>query len=263
MELVRRPETSAADLGRVISRDAALAARVLKISNSALYGVRGTITTLSRAIVILGMRTLQSLVVAASSESLYRSKSFKDQLLWDHAVAAALVSRSLAKRFRSAPVEEAFVAGLLHDIGKAVLDANMSDAYQQIVQIVYNEGTTFVKAEQDRLGFNHCHVGAFVVRKWNFAPLLQEAVRWHHEPDKAEEEPKMCATVSLANAFCVKLGVGPERIPDIDLLSLPASRILGLNVAQLDDAFQEIREQLEEEEAKAKAEEQQQAGNRQ
>ncbi|MEE8583973.1 MAG: HDOD domain-containing protein [Acidobacteriota bacterium] len=248
MQLVRSPHSSASDLERVISRDSALAARVLKISNSALYGVRGTITTLSRAAVILGMKTLQSLVIAASAEALYRTRSFKDKLLWDHSLAVALVSRWLARKKGYRGTEEAFVAGLLHDIGKAVLDLNLPDHYQEVVQLVYNEGATFLQAENRLLGFDHAEVGTIVVRKWNLAPALQEAVRLHHDPELARLDPTLCALVCLANAICVRLGVGPERFPELDLSSLPCRQMLQFQNSELPAMLEEIQEKLAAEE---------------
>ncbi len=248
MQLVRSPDSSAFDLERVISKDSALAARVLKISNSALYGVSRTITTLSRAVVILGMKTLQSLVVAASSEAIYRTRSFKDKLLWDHALAVALVSRWLARKKGYRDAEEAFVAGLLHDIGKAVLDLNRPNRYQDVVQVVYNEGVTFLQAENRLLGFDHAEVGAIVARKWNLAPGLQEAIRLHHDPELARQDSTLCALVCLANAICVRLGVGPERFPELDLGNLPCWEMLQLPNSQLPKLLEEVQEKLAAEE---------------
>ncbi len=244
MQLVASPHGSAADLERVILRDSALTARVLKIANSALYGARGAVTTPSRAVVILGMKTLQSLVVAASTEAMLRTRSFKDKLLSDHSLAVALVSRWLARRQGYSGCEEAFVAGLLHDIGKVVLDLNLPDRYQQVLQMVYNEGATFLQAETRLIGFDHAEVGAIVVGKWNLAADLQEAVRLHHDPELARQDPALCALVSLANAICVRLGVGPERFPELDLKSLPCWQLLQLRDAELPDILEEIQEQL-------------------
>ncbi len=244
MQLVKRPDSSAADLERVVAKDVALTARVLKISNSALYGLRGTITTLSRAVVILGMKTLQSLVIAASSESLYRTRNFKDKLLWDHSLAVALVARLLALRVHRAKTEEAFVAGLLHDIGKTVLDLNLGDSYQDVIQQVYNDGVSFIQAERQLLGVDHAEVGATVVRKWNFSPILQEAVRCHHAPSHAEVEPRLCAVVSLANGICVRRGIGPERDPELDLSGMEASQMLQLSESTIEELMEELDEKL-------------------
>jgi putative nucleotidyltransferase with HDIG domain len=219
IELVADPHANASDLERVISRDAALTARVLKLANSALFGRRGMVSTLSRAVVLLGFKTVHSLVIAASTEAFYHTGStrFKDKLLWEHAVAAALAAGYLARECRYRGVEEAFLGGLLHDIGKVVLDTNMGERYQGIVERVYNDGVTFIDAEQEILGFNHAEIGSLVIRKWNLPDTLEEAVRLHHRAMRSLVDPTLCAIVSLANSVCVKVGIGPERLPKLDL----------------------------------------------
>jgi len=222
IELVGNPNTNVSDLEQVISRDQALTTQVLKIANSALFGRRGMVSTLSRAIVLLGFKTVHSLVIAASTETFYRSTSmrFKDKLLWEHAVAAALAAGYLARECRYRGVEEAFLGGLLHDVGKIILDANLGERYQGIVERVYNEGATFVDAEREMLGFDHAEVGSLVVKKWNLPETLEEAVRLHHRAMSSLLDPTLCAIVSLANSACVKLGIGPERLPKLDLTQL-------------------------------------------
>jgi putative nucleotidyltransferase with HDIG domain len=235
IELVSDANTNASDLEKLISRDQALAARVLKIANSALFGRRGTISNISRAVVTLGFKTVHFLVVAASTEALFRSNSvnFKDKLLWEHAVAAALAAGFLARECRYAGIEEAFLGGLLHDIGKVVLDANLGERYQRVVERVYNEGVTFVEAERDMLSFDHAEVGSLVIKKWNLPPILEEAVRLHHRARGALLDPMLCAIVSLANSLCVKTGIGPERLPELDLGQLEATIRLKLTPERL------------------------------
>jgi putative nucleotidyltransferase with HDIG domain len=235
IELVSDTNSNASDLEKMISRDPAIAARVLKIANSALFGRRGMISSISRAVVTLGFKTVHSLVIAASTEALFRSSSvnFKDKLLWEHAVAAALAAGFIARECRYARAEEAFLGGLLHDIGKVVLDANLGERYQRVVERVYNEGATFVEAERDMLGFEHAEVGSLVIKKWNLPPILEEAVRLHHRARGALLDPTLCAIVSLANSLCVKTGIGPERVPELDLGQLEATTRLKLTPERL------------------------------
>ncbi len=242
MKLVDDDDSSASDLQRVIGRDPALAARVLKIANSAFYGASTEISTLSHAITRLGWKPLQSIVIAASSRSIFSNKSFKDMLLWEHALGVANVSRALAGKCRYRDVESAFVAGLLHDIGKPILDSNLGDLYSQVIQDVYNEGVTFLQAERRILGFDHTEVGVLVLKKWNLPQVLQEAVKFHHDPGRAEISPHLCAIVSFANSLCVKMGLGPERLPDLDLNSLETARLLKLDSDTVSEYLEEARE---------------------
>ncbi len=249
MELLSGDDSSASDLDRVISRDQALTARVLKLANSALFGRRGMISTLTRAIVLLGFKTVQSLVIAASTETLYRATSsrFKDKLLWEHAVAAALAAGFVARECRYASVEEAFTAGLLHDIGKVVLDQNLPEPYQEVVELVYNDEVTFLEAEHKILGFDHAEVGALVVKKWNLPAPLEEAVRLHHRPMQSLLDPALCAIVSLGNSICIKLGLGPERQSELALEGLDVVRRLKLPPERLPRITEMLKEKLAEE----------------
>jgi putative nucleotidyltransferase with HDIG domain len=251
IELVSDGNTSATDLDKLIARDQALTARVLKIANSALFGRRATISTISRAVVMLGFKTVQSLIIAASTEALFRPNSvnFKDKLLWEHAVAAALAAGILARECRYPGVEEAFLGGLLHDIGKVVLDTNLGGRYQRVVERVYNEGVTFVDAERDMLGFDHAEIGAFVIKKWNLPPTLEEAVRLHHHSRGASLDPTLCAIVGLANSLCVKIGIGPERRPELDLGQLETSTRLKLTSERLELIGKNVADRLAQEKA--------------
>ena len=146
MSLIHDPKTTVSDLERIIATDQALAAKVLRISNSAFYGVRGEISTLSRSIVVLGFNTLRSVVLTGASETLHRSKNscFKDRILWEHSVAVAIASRTIAQECGFASREEAYLGGLMHDVGKVVLDTNLPDEYQNVIERVYNGGQRFV-----------------------------------------------------------------------------------------------------------------------
>lgn len=251
MSALHDPKSTAKHLERLISSDQATTAKVLRVANSAFYGVRGEISTLSRAIVVLGFNTLRSVVLAGVSETLHQSKRscFKDKILWEHSMAVGLASRIIAQECRFEAPEEAFVGGLLHDVGKVVLDANQPDAYQSVIERVYNDGQTFVEAEGEVFGFDHADVGALVVHRWNLAPALRESVECHHDPLAAEINPTLCAIVSLANSMCVKLEIGPERRPDLDLEALDATLMLTLQPTRLAGLAETVRERIGEEKA--------------
>jgi putative nucleotidyltransferase with HDIG domain len=248
LELVSDSEVRNRELEGALSCDPSLTARVLKISNSALYAQRGAVSTLGRAISVLGLNTLRSVVIAASTKSLYRTKSprFQERILWDHSVAAALAARLIAREVRYAGVEEAFTAGLLHDIGKVVLDQNLGVEYHTVLERVYNEGDAFADAERDVLGFDHAEVGAIVVQKWNLASHLQDAVQYHHRVPEAEKNAQLCAIISLGNAMCVKRGIGPERRPDLDLEADGSADWLDLEPGEMEHLGDRLVESFEE-----------------
>ncbi|HZE89457.1 MAG TPA: HDOD domain-containing protein [Verrucomicrobiae bacterium] len=245
-ELVAASNTSVADVVKILSLDQTMAATVLKVSNSAAFAVRGGVTSLSQAIVVMGFRTLQSVVTAACTASLHHkaSASFKDQVLWDHSLAAGLAGSRIARECGYVKVEDAFLAGLMHDIGKLVLDFNRRESYAKVVERVYNEDVTFLRAEREELGFDHTAVAARIAEVWKLPAELVEAVRQHHEPAAATVDPALCAIVSLANSLCVKLCIGPERHPDLDLGQLEPAATLAITPAQLEAIGAELPELL-------------------
>ncbi len=251
MELVRNPDTTIKNLEEVISKDQALVAKVLRIANSTFYGLRGEVSELRRALVILGFNTIRSIVLTASTEAMYRTKSnnFKERILWEHSLAVGLAARTLSREVDFPAAEEAFAAGLLHDIGKVVLDSNQGDLYQQVIEQVYNEGSCFVDAEQAVFGFDHTQVGSIVARKWTLADPLEEAIRLHHDPEEAVVAPRLCALVTLANNLCLKMGIGPEKRPDLDLAAQPGFTVAGVDPALLERIAEKVEGSLQEEKA--------------
>jgi putative nucleotidyltransferase with HDIG domain len=251
LDRVRDPGATAAELGGIVSRDQALVTKLLRMSNSAMYGLREPVTDVRRAIVVLGFNTLRSTVLAAATQSLFQAKRtrLKDFLMWEHSLAVAVGSRLMAGEIGYKAPEEAFVAGLLHDVGKVVLDQNLDEQYQAVIESVFNDGAVFIDAERELLGFDHCEVGARVVQRWNLAQRLEEAVRLHHRPGEAEVDPILCAVVSLANQLAVKLEIGPERRPDLDCASSESARKLEVDEQALARITERLQDRLDEERA--------------
>lgn len=241
------PDSSMRDLETTVARDQAIASLVLRLSNTAYYGLPGRISTLSRAILVLGSDKLKSVVLASCTESLFRKprSSFQDRVLWEHALATAIVARLIARLCRYPEGEAALVAGLIHDIGKTVMDTNKREQYQWVVQRVTNEGESFVTAEREVFGFDHADVGGLVAQKWSLADSLVDAVRCHHNPGAATHDPTLAAIVNLANGVVTKLEIGPEKTPDLDLALLPAADMLPLDPAMYETLPEQALECLE------------------
>ncbi len=227
--------SSVQDLEKLISRDQALTARILRVANSAFLGNDKQTLRVSEAILRLGTERLRSLVLSACIDGVCRSRSLKNRSIWDHALAVGLAADFLAIECSYADHEGAFVAGLMHDIGKLILDSHMPDQYQEVLDLVYNENLGFTAAERRVIGFDHTEIGTLVAKSWNLPPVLQEVVQMHHQPLSAALDRDLCAIVSLADGVCVKYGIGPSKRPDLDLSSLDACSILGLDPARLAD----------------------------
>jgi putative nucleotidyltransferase with HDIG domain len=252
MEIVADPNSTIQSLQDVIENDQALAGRILKIANSALYARSRQVTTLTEAIVMLGFNTIRSLAVTSATRNLYLKSSkvlgLKDKLLWEHSVGAGVAGRLIARTVNPKLTEEAFLWGLLHDIGKLVILQKLPDEFDEIVQTVYNEGRDFEEVEMEMLGFSHATVGALLVRKWNLSESFEDAVLHHHDYLQLppEERNPWCAYIDLANKMCKKLGVGFVRREEMNLAEDPAAQALGLDEERLEGILAMTKQMIKE-----------------
>ena len=251
IELASDPGTSAGQLQQVIADDQAMTGRILKIANSAMYSCSRRIRTLSEAIVMLGFNSIRSLVVTSAARNLYNTRKSrtgpKERLLWEHSIGCAIASRLLVAERIPSLAEEAFLAGLMHDIGKLVLNLRVPERFDEIVQVVYNEGRPFHETEAELLGFDHTHVGALLVNKWKLSPLLEEAILNHHSPEALTADNPLPLFLDLGNKMCKKMGIGFIDEPELDILGCPANQILGLPRSAFEQAAAVLQETLENE----------------
>lgn len=234
MQLINSESATAEELAKVVSADAAVAARVIKISNSSFYGCQRQIQSLPSAIVMLGFNTLRSLVVAASLKQVYSPYGLTEKMLWEHSFGAGLAARIIASNTRAANDEEAFLAGLFHDIGKTIMNNLDRDKFQQVMQRCYNEEIPFEDVESSVFPFTHAEVGGYVIQKWNFPEALTHSTMKHHTLEFEDEHDtyliNLTAVVSLADMFCAKMGIG-ERTPNegLDLAESKPAKLLGID----------------------------------
>ena len=235
MDLVGNENTSVRDLQKVISADPALTARILKMANSVFYSFDQKVSTLSHALVILGFRTVQSMGVAASSRSLFVKKGsqfgLKEKLLWEHSIAVAMGCRQVSRLVGYQQEETAFIVGLLHDIGKAILNEVVPKKYAKIVETVYNEGRTTAEVEREMLGFDHTHIGALIAQKWNFSWDMVEAIAYHHSPEAQSTGSPLSAILAVSNDTCKGMGIGLEKVSN----GTPISQTWGAKALNLDE----------------------------
>ena len=218
--LVEDPNVNAVAIERVVSTDQALTARVLRLANSAFYGVSRRIGTVREAVVILGFRTIKTLTLAAclypALTGELRGYGLGRGELWRHSIACAISAQALARQVGSTaphvgPVspDEAFVAGLLHDIGKMVLSIHLKEYLGQTRDRALAEGISFLAAERAILGVDHAQAGAAIAEKWNLPAALVDAIACHHDPLAAQHGNIGLACVAhVADALCLSLGIG-------------------------------------------------------
>lgn len=235
-------------ISRAISSDQSLTARVLKLSNSSFYGRTKEVRTLNEAILLLGFKTLRSMVVASSTHSLYQSTGSGDaqEKLWEHSLATAIASRLVAASIRHPLAEEAFIAGLLHDIGKLVLLQKRGGEYKDIIAGVESSGETFLDVEDEVFGFNHTDVGLLLLHKWSFPQILANAVFEHHEPIDAESDvPPLSFIIHFGNHVAKRLDIGFNDTRVEDLTTLPSMARLGLTPEALETLEPALAEQFD------------------
>lgn len=198
------PAASAASLGRVIGKDPGLTTRLLRLVNSAYYGFSGRVDTVSRAVSIVGTRELRLLALATSAVEVFERipNEFIDMVsFWRHAVFCGVLARRLGGRCRVLHDERLFVAGLLHDVGRLLLFSRLPGASAKVLDGIRNGEQDVAAVERRVLGFDHAAVAAELLARWQLPSSLQEAVRCHHEPTRAQEAPLEAALVHIANGI--------------------------------------------------------------
>lgn len=235
LKIIGDPDTTAQKLQETIMADQALTARILKIANSPFYGVPRAVRTLSTAIMILGYKMIRNLALTTATKAINKRFGLTEMMMWEHSIGASIASFLIAKEIRFPDPEEAFLAGLLHDVGKQVLNNNESEKYMHVIERTYNEGVTFYFAEKDIFGFGHPEVGALVVRKWKLSEELENAIRYHHDGYQSliKENPvymgKLPLMVNLADLICLKLGIGRKApMPELNITDSDSATLLKL-----------------------------------
>ncbi len=213
LQMVDDPRISAGALGRALSEDQVLTARVLKLANSSYYGFPRAIGTVNLAVVVLGFDAVKELVLSVAVMDLFRHGASDTRLdmprFWDHSVRVAAAARQVARILRWKAVGEAFTAGILHDIGRVVLHQYQPRQFDEMVRRVVDDGVPPLDAELDVLGATHAEVGAWLVEKWNLPASLVHAVRYHHSPDDAPpEHAALAALLQIADVLTHRLGYG-------------------------------------------------------
>ena len=230
------------EIHHLIIQDQALAARVLKVANSPYYGASRSISTLRDAVMFMGFDSIKSLIMMAVLKGVFSRISLSEKLLWEHSVGCGYAARKIGEEVGYQRREEAFIAGLMHDVGKAVLFMRSPATMREIMQEVYNEGANFFDIENRKLGFTHADVGRIIADKWRFAPDTEDAIGSHHQPDQARSALELTQIVSIANSLCHKLEIGPTRKPNLDLNELKSARALQLSPESIERVLFAVKE---------------------
>jgi putative nucleotidyltransferase with HDIG domain len=214
MRLADDPRSSSSDFERVIRTDPALSAKVLRTVNSAYYGLASSeVTSLRRAISLLGMATVKSITLGVAFRGMFGTQIKASRLnrdaYWCHSLAVAAGAKTIAAIKQPGSVEEAFMAGLLHDIGKLIIDHLAPEAMEMIIQRVRDDEVPMYVAEQDLLGCDHAEIGDAAAEKWALPSSYRSAIAHHHRPgdqDSSAPEFGTVAAVHMANQLAHEVG---------------------------------------------------------
>ncbi|HNR13440.1 MAG TPA: HDOD domain-containing protein [Thermodesulfobacteriota bacterium] len=243
-ELVNNPRSSARELSRVITDDQVLTARLLRLVNSSFYGFPQRITTVTGAIVLLGFDEIRNLLLTTSLFDLFstarRKNGVHPEALWDHSLGCAVSAKVIGQYIGYEKVEELFVSGLLHDIGKIVEMVYASKDFSIVEAAVAQRGLLVVKAEEELLGYSHADVGKLLAEQWNLHPKHVEAIACHHVPHTADRFQRETYIVHLADILCRALDLGSGGDNKIPRLHEDSFRVLGLDVNALDPIMDTI-----------------------
>lgn len=194
IRMVEDPETTASDMHTVISQDPSLTGKVLKLVNSAFYGFSRQISTVREAVVILGFNRVKSLALSASVFEVFQGpgvEKFDRVGLWEHSIATGIAGEIVGKRLEHENPEEVLVAGILHNIGKIVIDLYFHAELEEIFRLVREGDCLMLEAEVDVLGVGHDEIGAWLSEQWNLPEKITASIRHYHHPLSAPEDLRL------------------------------------------------------------------------
>jgi putative nucleotidyltransferase with HDIG domain len=221
LEQLDNVAADAKSLESVIEDDPVLAAKILKVANSPLFGVSGQVTKVSHAIVVLGFDEVKNLVIGLALTQSFPGDlsaigvSAKD--LWMHSIAVGKTAKAIAEESSGVDPEEIFIAGLMHDLGRFLICLYFEDHLPGIKKIEEEKQVPMFKAEE-LYGLSHAEAGAYLAKKWELSNWLVNVIRYHHQPASAGNEAPAASMIFLADQLCQKLGIGwksqylPEKV---------------------------------------------------
>ena len=252
LEIANDPDSSAVDINKIVNLDPVLMARVLRLINSAYYGVANRVTSLVRAIIMLGINTVKNLALSAAVMENFEKNVVPGPLnmndFWLHSLAVGVLSKMLARAqgVDSRILEEYFIAGLLHDIGKIPLNNALGARFAEAISRAEEEHVALYRMEKELIGFDHAHTGFLIGSDWNFSGEILDAIQNHHTPDSfAGDNIPFVYTISVADIYINTNCTGfsgsryPEPPPE------KAMDCLGINLDNLEAMHTKLLREIE------------------
>jgi putative nucleotidyltransferase with HDIG domain len=239
-------ELSSLALAKGISKHQSLVVRMLRMANSSFYGMPGQVETIPEAMTVLGLRTVRTLVITMGLLNQFSAVSlpgFNLDNFWRHCIATALGASSLAQRIKQKE-GIAFVAGLLHDVGRLVLASNFQTHFTAVLQYQAISKSSLLEAEQFILGMNHADIGRLLGERWHFPPAICEAIASHHHPDNSGSH-SLADITHLADVLAHTRDLAADSTETFPSLSQSSLRRVNLSWQDSQDAFAEIEQEFD------------------
>ena len=250
VQIVEDPRATAADMHDIVKNDPALATKILKVVNSAFYGLPSQIASLDRAIIMLGLSAVKNIALAASLAQMFKgdpiSDRFTPQDLWRHCISVGVCARMLAKRARVPQPDEYFVSGLVHDMGLLVVGQLFRGKLQEVAERCLAQPQDYCAAEQEMIGADHQAFGAALAEKWKFPPALRYATAYHHDPGALNQEFRKAATfICVADTICSRIQHGYYLTAQAQEVTVDMLELIGVDATAMSEVCQELPEQIE------------------
>ena len=248
LPLLEDPDSTTSEIESILKYDPGLTANVLKLTNSAYFGIPTHVSSVRQAVVLLGWKRLIQMVMTICMSPIMNKTipgyDLPRGALWQHSIAVSVAAEILVNALKIPDADEVFTAALLHDVGKLILGGFVKKDLEQIEDMV-TKGITFDVAESMVLGTNHAEIGGQILQNWSFPAELVNAVRWHHDPESCENSCILSDIVHVANSLGLMTGFGKAgEVTDIELFGPVVDR-LGLKANHLEAMAQQTLEELE------------------
>ncbi len=233
---VEDPKSSAAQLHKIVSHDPALVTRILKVVNSAFYGLPGQIASVERAIVLLGLNAVKNIAVAASLGQMFRGVKLCDGYtardLWTHCIGVAVTAREIAKQAKLPLADEAFLAGMIHDIGILVSLQTWPEQLRDVCEKAKSGTQSFVEVEREIIGVDHEALGAALAERWKFPKSCQLVAGHHHDPMSLTDGSRtLVGVVHIADTLCCQAKQGFDLTGHTQQISADLPALIGIDPA--------------------------------
>lgn len=241
LTVIENPRISLNEIGSFISNDPVLTSRVLKVVNSPIYGFPGRISSVSQALILLGLNVVKGMLLGVSVFEVMQKTMVG---LWEHSMGCAITARIIAKKKELKEPEEISVAALLHDIGKVVLGLKFPDEYKKIIAEAETKDVFIFDAEKNYFGINHADAGAWIAQKWNFPRSLVEVIEYHHKPHLSKNVTMQTAIVHLSDILIRAKGFGFAGDNSVPAINNAAWQMLNLSETDVRDILDEMEDSL-------------------